>query len=55
MNVNDASVLEMINRLIVCDRLNTEQILQIIKLASISSDINDLKENMKWEVYKSNY
>ena len=55
MDINDASVLEMINRLIVCDRLNTEQILQIIKLSSISSDINDLKENMKWEVYKSNY
>ena len=55
MNINDASVLEMINRIIASDRLNTEQILQIVKLASISSDINDLKENMKWEVYKTNY
>ena len=55
MNVNDESVLEMINRLIATDRLNKNQILQIVNLASISKSINDLKENMKWETFKSKY
>tara|TARA_Y100000991_G_scaffold211490_1_gene194143 strand:+ start:177 stop:338 length:162 start_codon:yes stop_codon:yes gene_type:complete len=53
MNVNDAYVLEMINRLIVTDRLNKSQILQLVNLASISNSINDLEENMKWETFKS--
>ena len=47
MNVNDASVLEMINRLIATDRLNKNQILQLVNLASISNSINELEENMK--------
>ena len=55
MNVNDASVLEMINRLIATNRLNKNQILQLVDLASISNSINDLEENMKWETYKSKY
>ena len=55
MNVNDASVLEMINKLIATDRLNKNQILQLVKLASISNNINDLEENMKWETLKSKY
>ena len=55
MNVNDASVLEMINRLIATDRLNKNQILQLVNLASISNNINDLEENMKWETLKSEY
>ena len=55
MNVNDSSVLEMINRLIAIDRLNKKQILQLVKLASISSSINELEENMKWETFKSKY
>ena len=55
MNVNDESVLEKINRLIASDRLNKNQILQLVNLASISSSINDLKENMKWETFKSKY
>ena len=55
MNVNDASVLEMINRLIVTDRLNKNQILQLVNLASISNSINELEENMKWETLKSKY
>ena len=55
MNVNDDSVLEMINNLIASDRLNKNQILQIVKLASISNSINELKENMKWETFKSKY
>ena len=49
MNINDKSVLEMLNKLIAIDRLNKVQILQMVKLVSISSDINELKDNLKWE------
>ena len=55
MNVNDESVLEMINRLIASDRLNKIEILQLVNLASISNNINELEENMKWETLKSKY
>ena len=55
MNVNDASVLEMINRLIATDRLNKHQIIQLVNLASISDSFNELVENMKWEDFKSKY
>ena len=54
MNINDTSVLEVINRLIASDRLNKNQILQLVNLASISKSISELKENMKWETLKSN-
>ena len=53
MNLNDAYVLEMINHLIVSDRLNKKQILQLVNLASISKSIKELKDNMKWETFKS--
>ena len=49
MNINDKSVLEMLNKLIVIDRLNNSQILQMVNLVSISNDITDLKDNLKWE------
>ena len=49
MDVNDESVLEMLNKLIAIDRLNKNQILQMVKLVSISSDIKDLKDNLRWE------
>ena len=55
MNLNEESVLEMINRLIATDRLNKHQILQLVNLASISNSINELEENMKWETLKSKY
>ena len=55
MNINDASVLEMINTLIASDRLSRKQILRIVNLASISNDFNELKDNMRWETFKSNY
>ena len=55
MNVNDASVLEMVNRLIATNRLNKNQILQLVNLASISNNINELEENMKWETFKSKF
>ena len=50
MNVNDTSVLELINRLIAADRLNKNQILHLVNLASVSNNINELEENFKWEV-----
>ena len=53
MNINDKSVLEMLNKLIVINRLNKTQILQMVNLVSISKDINDLKDNLKWESSKS--
>ena len=53
MDINDKSVLEMINKLIAIDRLNKTQILQMVNLVSISNDFNDLKDNLKWESSKS--
>ena len=49
MNIHDKSVLEMLNRLIAIDRLNKAQILQMVNLVSLSNDINDLRDNLKWE------
>ena len=49
MNINDKFVLEMLNKLIAINRLNKTQILQMVNLVSISNDINDLKDNLKWE------
>jgi len=53
MNINDKAVLEMLNKLIAINRLNKTQILHMVKLVSISNDINDLKDNFKWESSKS--
>ena len=53
MNINDKSVLDMINKLIAINRLNKTQILQMAKLVSISYDFNDLQDNLKWESSKS--
>ena len=53
MNINDKTVLEMLNKLIVINRLNNSQILKMVNLVSISNDINDLKDNLKWESAKS--
>ena len=53
MNINDKSVLELLNQLIAINRLNKTQILQMVNLVSISNDINDLKDNLKWESSKS--
>ena len=49
MNINDKSVLEMLNKLIAIDRLNKNQILQMVTLVSLSNDIKDLKDNLNWE------
>ena len=53
MNINDKYVLEMLNKLIVTNRLNKSEILQMVYLVSISNDIHDLKDNLKWESSKS--
>ena len=53
MNISDKSVLEMLNKLIAIDRLNKTQILQMVNLVSLSNNINDLKDNLKWEGHKS--
>ena len=53
MNINDKTVLEMLNKLIAVDRLNKSQILQMVHLVSLSDDINDLKDNLMWESSKS--
>tara|TARA_B100000941_G_scaffold136000_1_gene96425 strand:+ start:103 stop:279 length:177 start_codon:yes stop_codon:yes gene_type:complete len=53
MNINDKTVLEMLNKLIAINRLNKTQILQMVHLAAISNDINDLKDNLRWECSKS--
>ena len=52
MNISDKSVLEMLNKFIAIDRLNKTQILQMVDLVSLSNDINDLKDNLKWENYR---
>ena len=53
MDINNKSVLEMLNKLIAINRLNKTQILQMVNLVSISYDINDLNDNLKWESSKS--
>ena len=55
MNINDKSVLEMLNEFIAINRLNKTQILHMVNLVSISNDINDLKDNLKWESSKFYY
>ena len=52
MDVNDVSVLNLINRHIATNRLNKNQILHLVNLASISYDITELEENMNWETFK---
>ena len=49
MNINDKCVLEKLNELIAIERLNKNQILQMVNLVSLSNDISDLKDKMKWE------
>ena len=51
MNINDKSVLEKLNKFIAIDRLNKNQILQMVNLVSLSNDINDLRDNLKWESF----
>ena len=52
MNINDKYDLEMLNKFIAIERLDKYQILQMVNLVSLSNDINDLKDNLKWESTK---
>ena len=47
--MKDKFVLEMLNELIITDRLSKNQILQLVNLAVISNDLRDLKDNLEWE------
>ena len=49
MNINDNTVLSILNKFIATYRLNKIQILQMVKLVPISNDIDDLRENLEWE------
>ena len=42
-------VLEMINSFIASNRLNKREVLSLVNMVSISSNFNDLKENIQWE------
>lgn len=53
MDINNNDVLDMLNSIIAAKRLNKVEILQIVKLASISNDITELKDYMNWEIAKS--
>ena len=55
MDVNDPLILETINRLIASDRLNKNQILHIVNLASISNSFKELKDYLEWETSRSKY
>ena len=52
MNINDKYDLEMLNNLIAIERLNKNQILQMVNLVSLSVDISELKDNLRWESSK---
>ena len=52
MNIRDNTVLETINKLIAKSRYNKFQVLQLVNLLSVSKDIGELKENLKWEPQK---
>ena len=53
MNINDDSVLDLINNFIATERLTKNQILQLVNLVPISNNIKELKDNMRWEAVKS--
>ena len=55
MNINDDTVLETLNKIIASNRFNKIQILHIVKLALISKDYDDLKDNMIWENIDTKY
>ena len=54
MNIKDNSVLEILNKLIIKDRLNKTEILQLVNLVSISKNERDLIDNLEWEKISRN-
>ena len=55
MNLNKKDVLENLNKIIVAKRLNKVQILHMINLVPISTDFDDLRDNLRWESDKIKY
>ena len=55
MNIKDKNVLQMLNQLIASNRFNKIQILQLVSLASVSKNYDDLQENIKWENIQIKY
>ena len=53
MDINDPSVLDILNSFIASERLNKLQILHTVELVSISDNIKDLEDNIRWETFKS--
>ena len=49
MDVNNKNILNKLNKYIASERLNKSQILQMANLLKVSHDLNDLKDNLKWE------
>jgi len=49
MDVNNKNVLNKLNKYIASERLNKSQILQMVNSLKVSHDLNDLKENLRWE------
>ena len=58
MNIKDERVIQMLNQLIASNRFNKIQILHMVRLASVSKNFDELKDNIKWEniliKYKTN-
>ena len=58
MNIKDERVIQMLNQLIASNRFNKIQILDMVRLASVSKNFDELKDNIKWEnihiKYKTN-
>ena len=55
MDLNDDSVLEMLNKIIASNRFDKIQTLNIVKLAIISKDYDELKDNICWENINNKY
>ena len=53
MDIKDSSVLESLNIFIITDRLNKNQILQLVNLLPVSKSFKDLRDNLKWETLKN--
>ena len=49
MDVNDASVLDMINKYIVLKRLRDSEVLKLIELISISKNFKEFVDYVEWE------
>ena len=51
MDIKDDSVIDLINKIILIDRLSKSQILHLTDLVAVSDNVADLIENFKWETF----